>query len=125
MVHHDTMDIIMADDRLSLILGGVGVATILLCSLPSILKRRPKKRTGAIALTDLYSDEDGTASRESEEVYEKASRLPLCVFYVGTVLGLAIAVASAVYGTLRYLASDNSTSGFIVSWLDVAAWVSD
>lgn len=119
------MDIIIAEELSSVVLGGVGVTIILLCSLPSLLNQQSSKRTGAIALTDLYKDEDGTATKESEEAFEKASWLPTYIFYVGTVLGLATGIATAVYSTLGYLTSSHATSGFVVNcWLDVAAWVS-
>ena len=102
----------------------IGTTLVLLLTLPSIwnLARvfgSSKKRNGPIALQDVYQDEDGTATEESQAAFSDST--PRTVLNLATLLGLCVSIGSAV---ISIIWRGSTASTWILStWVNVAAWV--
>ena len=102
----------------------IGTALVLLLTLPSIWNlacvfRSSKDRKGPIALQDVYQDEDGTATKESQAAF--SDWIPRIVLNLATLLGFGVSVASAVLGILwRSSIVENWP---LSTWVTMAAWV--
>jgi len=104
----------------SLVTGGVGCFVIALLSYSSLSRTlkgatRPE-RQGDGEIPELYEDEDGTATEETQEAFfDKLPRVPVAVTTaVGLLVSLALAVSEAVrpHGSLP-----------VEAWISVGAWV--
>jgi hypothetical protein len=71
--------------------------------------------------SELYEDEDGTATPESQKAY--STKVQNVLATIITSAGLAIAIANAVLGTLEAPHSLNG-SAFEDGWFGVGIWVS-
>jgi hypothetical protein len=71
--------------------------------------------------SELYEDEDGVATSESQRAY--STKVQNVLATIVTSAGLAIAIANAVLRTLDEQHSSNG-SGFEDAWLGVGVWVS-
>ena len=112
-------------ELLSIILGSVGVGLILFLTLPSVWRlvraSRSGKLNGYLALSDVYQDKDGTATKDSEAAF--ADKLPKTTIYVATVIGFAASIASAILSTIWSSTLYSSDFLLIVDWINVSAWV--
>jgi hypothetical protein len=71
--------------------------------------------------SELYEDEDGVATPESQQAY--STKMQNVLATIVTSAGLAISIANAVLGTLEAPHSLNG-SAFEDGWFGVAIWVS-
>lgn len=113
---------------MAIVLAAICTGLVVLFTLPSVsrLGRAStgwKKSNGPIHLRDVYEDEDGVATEESEEEYSDV--LPKRIFYMAAVAGFATSVTSAVLSTIW--SSSHFAQPFMsaIDWLNVSIWVSD
>lgn len=118
----------MASHELLLIaISSSGTGFILLLTLPSIIRLlRSRAQNGYTILpgiqdsNNLYEDEDGAATLDSEAAY--SSRTVKIFICVVTALGFATSLASAVLSTV--LANARLTRlSLIQDWMNFTAWV--
>lgn len=104
----------------SLVTGAVGCFVIVLLSYTSLLRivknvSRPD-RQGDGETPELYEDEDGAATEETQNAF--SDKLPRVMVAVTTGLGLLISLALAVFGAVR---PHGSLS--VEAWISFGAWV--
>ena len=119
------IDIMAQEASLSVLLSsGIGAVIVFLITLPSIwrlgrLFGSSKKHNGPIALEDVYHDEDGSATEDSQAAF--SDWLPRTVLYLSTMLGFAASIGSAVLSIVWE--SSTASAWLPSSWMNVAAWV--
>ena len=104
----------------SLVIGAVGCFSIVLLSYGSLSPlfksaSRPD-RQGDGELPELYEDEDGTATEETQQAY--SDKLPKVLVAVTTAVGLLISLGLAVFGAVRPY-----DPLFVEAWMSFGAWV--
>lgn len=113
----------MPDQELVVIASaGVCAGFAVLSTLPSLARlARAKKSPGPIHLKDVYEDEDGVATEESEDDFSDV--IPKWTFYLCAIAGFSTAVASAVLSTIWSSGHFNQRFLSVVDWLSVFIWV--
>ena len=115
----------MAKESLILLLSSsIGLALVLLITSPTIWRLvrifgSSAKRNGPIALQDLYQDEDGTATEDSQAAF--SDWLPRTVFYLASTIGFTASMGSAVCIAVW----DESVVNvwLLCNWANTVAWV--
>lgn len=95
---------------------------VVLLTLPSLSRlARAKKSAGPIYLKDVYEDEDGVATEESEEEYSDV--IPKRTFYIAAIAGFSASITSAVLSTIWSSGLFHQTFLSVVDWQSVTIWV--
>ena len=100
--------------------GSLGTAVVLAFSIPAlrIFYRRfgPINTTQYHPIGDVYKDEDGEATTESQKRFN--TLLPRVVAFVSSILGGLVSIVDAVSRT-----PSSPTDRIVEEWLRVACWV--
>ena len=109
-----------ASEIASLVTGAVGCFVIVLVSYSSLsrtLKNVSRhERQGDGEPPELYEDEDGMATEETQNAFYDT--LPRVLVAVTTGVGVLVSLALAVFGAVR-----PHGSLFIEAWISFGAWV--
>ena len=104
----------------SVVAGSLGSAVVAAYSTPTLLgyiqRLRPGKDVGYRHLDDIYSDEDGKASEESQKCFSTIVQRSIAL--LAGFAGLSVAIVDAVLMTIKY--AEGST---VEIWLRVVSWV--
>lgn len=104
----------------SLVTGAVGCFFILLVCYSSVSRTFKSAsgpgRQGDGEIPELYEDEDGTATEETQHAF--SDKPPRVLVAVTTGVGLLISLALAVFGAVR-----PHGSLFVEAWIAFGAWV--
>ena len=104
----------------NIVTGTVGTAIVLALSLPALVtfyrSLRRNKVVGYQPVGDVYEDEDGKATEESQKQFN--TFLPRLVALVASMLGVLTAIVSAV---LKSLGSQSIE--IVDTWLRAGCWV--
>lgn len=107
----------MLDPSLSsLIAGAIGIGLVGSLTAPATLRILRRSTSAKQDPSVLYEDKDGVATEESTKKFRDV--IPRTATLVLGLLGLAVAIAAAVWATLH-----PSASLFLESWLGFGAWV--
>jgi hypothetical protein len=108
-----------------LVVAGVNVGFTLFTKVPDIGRlgtaARKYRSTGPIALKDLYQDEDGAATLESEAAF--SDQVPKFLFYLASIVGFAASTAAAVIATVNLIGQSSSALDIALFWLNFGVWV--
>jgi len=104
----------------SLVTGAIGCFLIVLASHPSLFTifniASSRVQHGHDENSELYEDEDGTATEETQQAF--SDKLPKVLILVTSSLGLLFSLALAVFGSTR-----PRSSLIFERWLAFGAWV--
>lgn len=101
----------------SIAVSSVGLALVVIATLPSALAAVSHFRRKDKATAELYEDQDGVATEESMVKY--SAKWPKTFLSVFATLGFAFATASAVLATVN----QSGTFVLIQNWLSFLQWV--
>jgi hypothetical protein len=106
----------------SVLAGSLALVIVAACSIPATLNLARKvynaKPDGYQHVNDIYEDEDGKASEESQKKY--STIIPRATALIASIAGLSTHIADAVLTLLR----GHSTFGVTVeAWLRIGSWV--
>jgi uncharacterized protein YqhQ len=113
------MAVTISSQAASLLTGSVGLFLIALLTTPAIytiVSRLVSRRQASDSTRQLYQDEDGTATEESEKAFsDKIQRFSIAVL---SVIGFLASLALAVLVTIN-----TPRTFFVEHWLQFAGWV--
>ena len=92
------------------------IAVLSLPAILQILKRTRSSKLQYVDLSDRYEDEDGVATRESEEAYSDV--VPRLILILVSMIGTIDGLASAILTTTR-----DALPLFVEQWLQFITWV--
>ena len=105
----------------SLLAGSVALGLISVATIPAIkivIKRfLSRRQNGYEEIEKLYEDEDGIATKTSQESFSRAASI--YVLLGATFLGLGVSIATAIQSTVQ-----SAKNQGIQDWLAVGSWVS-
>ena len=104
----------------SVIVAAIGLGFVGIASIPALLRiyRRssPRKGHSYDEIHNIYEDEDGTATEETQKNYSAV--IPRYLILVCAVIGLLLSIATSVLSTTQ-----PGGTLFIESWLTFGSWV--